>query len=79
MVTFEEALKLARKLNLFSMIETSSKESQRMDMIEDFNDIFSMCALNCYDISIEKQRAKLGISPVKKNMNKSNMGKSNKT
>jgi hypothetical protein len=54
MVTFDEALTLARKLNLFSVIETSAKEVQRMEMINDLNDVFSMCALNCYDISIEK-------------------------
>ena len=65
-VLFQEALNLARKLNLYSVIETSAKESMRLDTIEDLNDVFSMCALNCYDTSVEKQRAKLDDSPSKK-------------
>jgi hypothetical protein len=32
-VTFDEALNLARKLNLISVIETSSKDTQRVDLI----------------------------------------------
>jgi hypothetical protein len=74
-VSFQEALDLAKKLNLFSVIETSAKETSRLDMMEDLNDVFSMCALNCYDTSVEKQKAKLGDSPSKK----SAQGSSQKT
>ena len=57
-VTYQEALDLGKKLNLYSVIETSAKEQMRLDMIEDLNDVFSMCALNCYEISIEKYKSK---------------------
>jgi len=48
-VTYEEALDLAKRLNISSVIETSSKNTMDIGMVDDINDVFSICALNCYD------------------------------
>lgn len=76
-VTFEEALELATSLNLSGVIETSSKDCEKtVGMQEDLNDCFSMSAINCYDISVAKHKAKMmaqnQISPQKGTGPKSN-------
>jgi hypothetical protein len=48
-VTSEEALALAKKLNLYSFIETSAQ-----DQVQEIDDTFGMCAINCYDIMYAK-------------------------
>jgi GTPase SAR1 family protein len=53
-VDYEEALHLGKKLNLSSVIETSSKNTEILGSIDDINDVFSICALNCFDMSIDK-------------------------
>lgn len=58
------------------MIEVSSKNTHTLGMIDDINDVFSICALNCFDMSIDKQKTKLGIS---KKPNPSVMDKSGET
>lgn len=54
-VLFTDALKLADRLNLYAAVETSAQ-----DDIEEINNLFSMCAINCFDISRAKQRAVIG-------------------
>ena len=54
-VKFQEALDLAISLNLSGLVETSSKDCEkRVGMKEDLNDSFSICAINCYDLSLAK-------------------------
>lgn len=75
-MTYEEALDLAKRLNISSVIETSSKNTMDIGMVDDINDVFSICALNCYDQSIDKHKNRMGVS---KKANPSMMDKSNGT
>ena len=43
-----------------SVIETSSKNILDLAMVDDINDVFSICALNCFDHSIDKHKKKIG-------------------
>ena len=59
------------------MIETSSKDcDETVGRREDLNDCFSMSAINCYDISVAKHKARMmaqnQISPQKGSGTKSN-------
>jgi hypothetical protein len=61
-VQFQEALELAQSLNLSGVIETSSKDCEKtVGMLDDLNDCFSMCAINCYDISVAKHKARMAM------------------
>jgi hypothetical protein len=50
-VRADEALNLATKLNLYAVLETSALDQQ-----QEIDDVFGMCAINCYDILVARAR-----------------------
>lgn len=61
-VQFEEALRLARRLNCSAFIETSSKDEQTMGVLDGLFDGFLICALNCYETSLRVSKNMAGAS-----------------